>query len=100
MDSIPWVEKYRPTNFNEIILDDIKLSIANKVITGKMGTCDVFSSKAGNTSYCLIGLGSQKDLNIQVYEKCLKNAIKKIKEFKMSSMCVDLTNIKIRTKRN
>ena len=61
-----------------------------------MGTCDVFSSKAGNTSYCLIGLGSQKDLNIQIYEKCLKNAIKKIKEFNMSSMCVDLTNIKIK----
>ena len=78
------------------VLDDIKLSIANKVTTGKMGTCDVFSSKAGNTSYCLIGLGSQKDLNIQIYEKCLKNAIKKIKEFKMSSMCVDLTNIKIK----
>ncbi|MEL0258352.1 MAG: leucyl aminopeptidase [Gammaproteobacteria bacterium] len=78
------------------VLDDIKLSIANKVTTGKMGTCDVFSSKAGNTSYCLIGLGSQKDLNIQIYEKCLKNAIKKIKEFNMSSMCVDLTNIKIK----
>jgi len=77
------------------VLDDIKLSIANKVTTGKMGTCDVFSSKAGNTSYCLIGLGSQKDLNIHIYEKCLNNAIKKIKEFKMSSMCVDLTNIKI-----
>ena len=78
------------------VLEDIKLSIANKVTTGKMGTCDVFSSKAGNTSYCLIGLGSQKDLNIQIYEKCLKNAIKKIKEFKMSSMCLDLTNIKIK----
>ena len=42
--------------------------LSNKVTTGKMGTCDVFSSKAGNTSYCLIGLGSQNDLNIQIYE--------------------------------
>lgn len=32
MDSIPWVEKYRPTNFDEIILDDINKEILTSII--------------------------------------------------------------------
>lgn len=32
MDSIPWVEKYRPTNFDEIILDDVNKEILTSII--------------------------------------------------------------------
>ena len=48
MNNIPWVEKYRPTNFNDIVLDDInkqfliniieKNHIPNLLLYGPPGT--------------------------------------------------------------
>jgi DNA polymerase III delta prime subunit len=32
MDQIPWIEKYRPTNFDEIILDDVNRNILKKML--------------------------------------------------------------------
>ena len=32
MDFIPWVEKYRPNNFNDIVLEDINKTILNNII--------------------------------------------------------------------
>ena len=32
MDFIPWVEKYRPNNFNDIVLEDINKTIFNNII--------------------------------------------------------------------
>jgi len=31
-NTIPWVEKYRPTNFNQIVLDDINYKLLNNII--------------------------------------------------------------------
>ena len=33
--NIPWVEKYRPTNFKDIVLDPINKKIFNKIIKNK-----------------------------------------------------------------
>jgi DNA polymerase III delta prime subunit len=33
--SIPWVEKYRPTNINDIVLDDVNKQIMNNIISTK-----------------------------------------------------------------
>ena len=35
MNNIPWVEKYRPTKFNDIILDEINKEILNNIIKKK-----------------------------------------------------------------
>ncbi len=32
MDYIPWVEKYRPDNFNDIVLEDVNKRILTNII--------------------------------------------------------------------
>ena len=32
MDYIPWVEKYRPNNFNDIVLEDVNKTILTNII--------------------------------------------------------------------
>ena len=32
-DSIPWIEKYRPTNFEEIVLDKINRTLFENILT-------------------------------------------------------------------
>ena len=32
MENIPWIEKYRPSNFGDIVLEDINKKILNNII--------------------------------------------------------------------
>ena len=32
MSNIPWIEKYRPTNFDDIVLDDTNKTILNNIL--------------------------------------------------------------------
>ena len=35
MDYIPWVEKYRPNNFNDIVLEDVNKKILMNILIQK-----------------------------------------------------------------
>ena len=48
--------------------DDIKMSISNKVITGKSGARNMLASKMYDNSYYFIGLGNKSELTIQGFE--------------------------------
>ncbi len=76
--------------------DDIKISINNKVMTGKTGSRNIFTSKLYDRSYYVVGLGKKSELTTQTFEKCLNTALKEINRYKMSSISIDLTNIKIK----
>ena len=58
--------------------DDLKMSISNKVITGKSGTRNMLASKMYDNSYYFIGLGNKGELTIQGFEKNLKAALKAV----------------------
>ena len=76
--------------------DDIKISISNKVMTGKTGSRNIFTSKLYDRSYYVVGLGKKSELTTQIFEKCLNTALKEINRYKMSTISIDLTNIKIK----
>ena len=76
--------------------DDIKMSISNKVITGKSGARNMLASKMYDNSYYFIGLGNKSELTIQGFEKNLKAALKEINSYKISTISIDLTNLKIK----
>ena len=76
--------------------DDLKMSISNKVITGKSGPRNMLASKMYENSYYFIGLGNKRDLTIHGFEKNLKAALKEINSYKISTISIDLTNLKIK----
>ena len=76
--------------------DDIKISIDHKVISGKGGTRNVFTSKQYERDYYFVGLGNKNELTIQVFEKYLSAALKEINTYKISTISIDLTNIEIK----
>ena len=76
--------------------DDIKISIKNKVMSGKAGSRNIFTSKLYDRSYYIIGLGKKSELTTQSFEKCLNVALKEINTYKISTISIDLTNIKIK----
>ena len=75
--------------------DDIKMSISNKVITGKSGSRNMLASKLYKNSYYFIGLGNKDELTIQGFEMNLRAALKEINSYKISAISIDLTNLKI-----
>ncbi len=79
-----------------ILQDDFKSGIAQKLVTGKAGSSNIFSSNSYKNNYFFIGLGEKNKLNIQVFEKCLCGALKTIKGYNISSISIDLTNINIK----
>ena len=72
------------------------MSISNKVITGKSGARNMLASKMYDNSYYFIGLGNKSELTIQGFEKNLKAALKEINSYKISTVSIDLTNLKIK----
>ena len=79
-----------------LVADDIKYSIQNNVVNGKVNSNNMFSSKLYDDNYFLVGLGNKKELTIQKYEKCLMSALKQINTYKMPNISIDLSNIKIK----
>ena len=78
------------------VREDIKLSIENKIVSGKAGSNNMFSSRMYANNYYFIGLGIKNELTIQKYEKYLSAALREINSYKISSISIDTTNIKIR----
>jgi leucyl aminopeptidase len=78
------------------VLEDIKLAISNKLVTGTSGSMNIFSSKMYEKNYFLVGLGQKNKLTIQTYEKNLNSALKKINGYKINSISLDLNNIAIK----
>jgi len=76
-----------------ILCDDFKSAINQKIVTGKAGSSNVFSSKLYERNYVFIGLGNKSKLSIQGFEKCLYTALKIINGYNISSISIDLTNI-------
>ncbi len=79
-----------------IISEDFKAAIKQKVVTGKTGSSNIFSSKMYEKNIIFIGLGEKSQLSIQVFEKCLNSALRIINEYNISSISLDLTNINIK----
>jgi leucyl aminopeptidase len=82
--------------FGDTVLEDIKLAISNKIVTGISGSMNTFSSKMYDRNYFLVGLGQKSKVTIQTYEKNLNSAIKKINGFNINSISLDLSNIAIK----
>ncbi len=78
------------------VLEDVKLAISNKLVTGASGSMNAFSSKMYEKNYFLVGLGQKSKLTIQTYEKNLNNALKKINGYNINSISLDLNNIDIK----
>ena len=78
------------------VLEDVKLAISNKLVTGKSGSMNIFSSKMYEKNYFLVGLGQKNKLTIQTYEKNLNSALKKINGYEINSISLDLNNIAIK----
>ena len=78
------------------VLEDVKLAISNKLVTGVSGSMNTFSSKMYEKNYFLIGLGQKSKLSIQTYEKNLNSALKKINSYDINSISIDLNNIAIK----
>ncbi len=78
------------------VSDDIKFSIQNNVVNGKVSSNNMFASKLYDNNYFLVGLGNKNELTIQKYEKCLMSALKQINTYKMPNISIDISNIKIK----
>ena len=78
------------------VFEDVKLALSNKLVTGKSGSMNIFSSKMYEKNYFLVGLGQKNKLTIQTYEKNLNCALKKIHGYNINSISLDLNNISIR----
>jgi leucyl aminopeptidase len=78
------------------VLEDVKLAISNKLVTGASGSMNAFSSKMYEKNYFLVGLGQKSKLTIQTYEKNLNNALKKINGYNINNISLDLNNIDIK----
>jgi len=81
--------------FTDAVREDVKLAISNKLVTGKSGSMNTFSSKMYEKNYFLVGLGQKSKLTIQIYEKSVNSAIKKINSYNINSISLDLNNIAI-----
>ena len=79
-----------------VLHDDFRLSIDQKLVTGKTGSTNIFSSKVYDKNYMVIGLGEKSELNIQIFEKCLNTALKTINGYNINSISIDLSNISIK----
>ena len=62
----------------DTVLEDVKLAISNKLVTGASGSMNTFSSKMYEKNYFLVGIGQKSKLTIQTYEKNLNGALKKL----------------------
>ena len=78
------------------VLEDVKLAISNKLVTGVSGSMNTFSSKMYEKNYFLIGLGQKSKLSIQTYERNLNSALKKINSYDINSISIDFNNIAIK----
>ena len=78
-----------------ILRDDFKSAIKQKLVSGKAGSSNVFSSKIYDKNYIFIGLGEKNKLTIQGYEKYLNAALKIINGYNISSISIDLTNVNL-----
>ena len=78
------------------VLDDVKLDISNKLVDGKYGSMNIFTSKMYDKNYFLVGLGEKSKLTIQIYEKCLNIALKKINKYKINNISLNLNNVSIK----
>jgi len=78
------------------VLEDVKLAISNKLVTGVSGSMNTFSSKMYEKNYFLVGLGQKSKLTIQSYEKNLNAALKKINDYNINNISLDLNNIDIK----
>ncbi len=76
--------------------DDVQISINHKVISGKTGSRNIFTSKRYERSYYIVGLGKKSELTIQVFEKSLSAVLKEINTYNVSTISIDLTNIRIK----
>ena len=92
-DKLPSLNK---SVLNDTVLEDVKLAISNKLVTGACGSMNTFSSKMYEKNYFLVGLGKKSKLTIQAYEKNLNSALKKINGYNINSISVDLNNISIK----
>jgi len=79
-----------------ILHDDFKSAVKQKLVSGKAGSTNVFSSKIYDKNYIFIGLGEKDKLDIQKFEKCLNAAIKIINNYNISSISIDLTDVNIK----
>ena len=78
------------------VLEDVKLAISNKLVTGASGSMNAFSSKMYEKNYFLVGLGQKSKLTIQTYEKNLNDALKKINGYNINNISLDLNNVDIK----
>jgi leucyl aminopeptidase len=76
-------------------LKDIKEAISKKLLCGKLGSMETFASTMYDNNYFLIGLGKKNELTIQKFEKQLSSTIKKINEYDIDKVTIDLNNISI-----
>ncbi len=81
---------------SDTVLEDVKLAISNKIITGTSGSMNTLSSKMYEKNYFLVGLGEKNKLTIQTYEKCLNSALKNINGYNIKSISINLNNITIK----
>ena len=81
---------------NNAVLEDVKLAVSNKLVTGACGSMNTFCSKMYEKNYFLIGLGQKSKLTIQAYEKNLNSALKKINGYNINSISIDFDNISIK----
>ena len=89
------------TSINRVVnkgpaYDDVKMSISSKVITGKSGSRNMLASKMYENGYYFIGLGNKSELTIQGFEKNFRAALQEINSYKISTISIDLTNLKIK----
>ena len=78
------------------VFEDVKLALSNKLVTGKPGSMNIFSSRMYEKNYFLVGLGQKNKLTIQTYEKNLNGALKKINGYNINIISLDLNNISIK----
>ena len=74
-------------------LKDIKEAVSKKLLCGKLSSMETFVSTMYDSNYFLIGLGKKNELTIQKFEKQLSMTIKKINEYDIDKVAIDLNNI-------